>query len=50
MLASQEKDRLEVKQRQARKLNEQNNIDHKPNYFVEFYNPHDGQTYYVYNK
>ena len=49
IMAAKEKERLELKQRTRRKENEQNGIDHQPAYFETFENPHDGQTYYVYN-
>jgi hypothetical protein len=40
-LASDEKNRLEEKQRAVRKYNEKHNITHKPVYFDEWVNPND---------
>jgi hypothetical protein len=49
-LASDEKNRLEEKQRAVRKYNEKHNITHKPIYFEEWVNPNDdNQVYYRYN-
>lgn len=39
--AAKEKDRLENKQRAARKEREQNNIEYEPAYFYKFMNPED---------
>ena len=47
--ASEEKDRLEQKQRAVRKIREELNIEHKPLFFEKWDNPFDGQLYYVYN-
>lgn len=49
-MAGKEKERLEVKQRKVRKWREENSIEHRPMYFKEWTNPHDGdKTYWVYN-
>ena len=47
--ASQQKERLEQKQRKLRKEKEAANIVHVPAYFEEYENPLDNQTYFVYN-
>ena len=44
-LAAKEKDRLEVKQRQARKYCEKMNIEHKVSYFKEEFIEEDNQSY-----
>ena len=48
-LAQAEKDRLEDKQRAVRKIKEELRIEHKALFFEPWENPHDGQTYFVYN-
>ena len=47
--ASQQKDRLEKKQRKMRRDKEASNIEHEPAYFQEFENHLDNQTYFIYN-
>lgn len=48
--ASDEKHRLEEKQRAVRKYNEKNKIEHTPSYFSEWANPDDdNKIYYRYN-
>ena len=47
--AAQEKLRLEEKQRAARKVRENSNIEWRPSYFKEYTNNEDGKTYYIYN-
>jgi hypothetical protein len=49
-LATDEKNRLEEKQRAVRRWREKNNLDYKPLYFEEWYNSEDNQIYWVYNK
>jgi len=48
-LAGFEKNRLEEKQRAVRRYNEKNNINHRPIYFEEKFNPEDNQMYFMYN-
>lgn len=48
-LASFEKNRLEEKQRAVRRYMEKNNLEYKPVYFEEKFNPDDNQNYFMYN-
>ena len=48
--AADHKDFLEQKQRAVRKYREENNIEHRANFFEPWENPVDGQTYYMYNR
>ena len=49
IMAAKEKDRLEKKQRAARKEREKNKIEYHPAYFKTYQNPEDDQEYFVYN-
>ena len=49
IMAAKEKDRLEIKQRRARKQKEAQGQAHTPAYFEEVLNPADNQTYFKYN-
>ncbi len=47
--ASQEKQRLEEKQRRIRKEKEHAGVEHKPRYFDQTLDPHSGEQLYVFN-